>query len=221
MRWVQRRSTFALSLEQQGITKVFESGLTRSDLVFVKLIRSSVENGSGKGLHGGCGRTRYQTKTRLQWPPPHTAFQQWLGSVHMAWGLLPLAARDRAQDRCLYYLHFQRKPKCQEVISSLLTQLVNACSSPVWPSLLRLTNWAHQMLGGRLITASKVKFCNSFAIPLSFPNWVEIQEIPLTVLTDELLISNIFGSLKGFSSILGELFLGLLHILPKLLHEFF
>lgn len=56
--------------------------------------------------------------------------------------------------------------------------------------------------------------------PLSFPNRVEIKDIPLTLLTDEFLISNIFGSLKGFSSVLGELFLGLLHVLPKLLHEF-
>lgn len=56
--------------------------------------------------------------------------------------------------------------------------------------------------------------------PLFFPNWVEIKDIPLTLLTDELLISNIFRSLKGFSSVSGELFLGLLHILPKLLHEF-
>lgn len=77
------------------------------------------------------------------------------------------------------------------------------------------------MLGDQRITASKVKFGNSFSIPLSFSDWVEIQEIPLTVLTDEFLISNIFGSLKGFSSVLGELFLGLLRVLPKLLHEFF
>lgn len=194
-RWVQRRRNFVLSLEQQGISRVCESGLTRSDLVFMTFTVSSMESGWGKGLRNGCGESRHPADTMPHDRLPQAAIQWWAGSIHKAREWLPSVAASTCwgqnSGQVLTGFTLFRGNQSIRRLSTLpvLAQLVGTYSQPPSPPSLFHTDWALQMLEGWLMTASKIGFSNSFAI----------KEIWLTILIDELLLSYIFRSFKSFS----------------------
>lgn len=140
----EKEELCSVSLEQQGITTVCESGLTCSGLVFVKFPGSSMESGEGDGLQNECGETRPRAQTMLQGPPTtdgHPVFSRlYPQGMRMTtiWGRICVPGTELKTGAYSIYT-FQRKPKRLEVNSTLpvLAQLVGANSqSQTLPSLL-------------------------------------------------------------------------------------